>query len=546
MIVRGSGFAVLALAALALALATGCGGGNTNLSLGDATDHAVFVDAPGPPAQEYSTTASADPVVAGAEAAAMRRGVESAATRLRLEIHGDGRLALLAGWIAERLTPSGEPPPNEVVELFARHLGLVEPVPHLIVIGQPDPSALEASIADSAEQFFRRQAYDHWGGVVSVRDGLTVAVVALSERQVTLDPVARRAAPGQAVRLRGRLGGTLLRPSLAITHPSGEVERLPGGAGPEVDVSMTLREPGVHQVELLAEGERGDLVVANFPLYVGVPIQTRVTLQADDEPAPGDVRGVEQALLRVLNESRSHAGRRALALSPQLGELARAHSRDMVQHGFVGHTSPTTGTAADRVQRAGIATALVLENIGRGYGANEIHRGLLESPGHRANIVNADVTHVGIGVVADDEGSRTAYVATEVFIRQGGDVNLATAPAEVLAMINRSRAARGAVALAEDPNLARAAAQGAARYFREPTTSQQDIVDDASASLRRFAIAFRRLGGAMLIATSLDDAARLDAALDPDQRYIGIGVARGRRDTPIDSLAIVIIVAWPR
>lgn len=534
------------IALVALAAAAGCGGGNANLSLGDATERAVVVDAPGQPAREYSTTASANPVVGGAEATAMRRGVEAAATRLRLEIHGDGRLALLAGWIAERLSPSGEPPPNEVVELFARHLGLVEPVPHLIVIGQPDPSALEASIADSAEQFFRRQSYDHWGGVVSVRDGLTVAVVVLSERQVTLDPVPRHVEPGRSVRVRGRLGGTLLRPSLAITHPDGEVERLTAGAGPELDVPVPLRDSGVYRVELLAEGERGDLVVANFPIYVGVAVATSVTLNAADEPAQGDVRGVEQALLRLLNESRRRAGRAEVAPTTQLDELARAHSRDMVQHGFVGHTSPTTGTAAERVQRAGVATGLVLENIGRGYGANEIHRGLLESPGHRANIVNPDVTHVGIGVVADDEGSRTAYVVTEVFVRQGGEVDLATAPGQVLAMINRSRAARGAPPLAEDPNLARAAADGARRYFHEANVTQQDIVDDASTSLRRFAIAFRRLGGAMLVATNLDDAARLDAALDPDQRYVGIGVARGRRDSPVDTLAIVIIVAWPR
>ncbi len=107
---------------------------------------------------------------------------------------------------------------------------------------------------------------------------------------------------------------------------------------------------------------------------------------------------------RLTNATRRENGLPPVVADGGLEQVARAHSQDMVQHDFVGHTSPTTGTAVQRVARAGYNSGLVLENIGRGYGAREIEEGLMQSPGHRANILNPDVTHVGIGVVAQQEG----------------------------------------------------------------------------------------------------------------------------------------------
>src|SRR5690606_25050305 len=129
-------------------------------------------------------------------------------------------------------------------------------------------------------------------------------------------------------------------------------------------------------------------------------------------------------LLAMLNTTRSEAGLRPLTEHAGLAEVALSHSEDMVAHDFIGHTSPSTGSAADRVRAASLSSGLVLENIGRGYGAQEIHRGLMESPGHRANLVNPDVTHVGVGVVAQQEGGRNAFIVTQVFVRMAERVDL--------------------------------------------------------------------------------------------------------------------------
>ena len=79
---------------------------------------------------------------------------------------------------------------------------------------------------------------------------------------------------------------------------------------------------------------------------------------------------------------------------------------------------PLTGDASDRAARAGIRTGLLLENIARAYGVAEAEAGLMNSPGHRANLMNAGVTHVGIGIEPGAEvGGRRELLVTQMFRR---------------------------------------------------------------------------------------------------------------------------------
>ena len=128
-----------------------------------------------------------------------------------------------------------------------------------------------------------------------------------------------------------------------------------------------------------------------------------------------------------------------------------------------------------------------------------------------------------------------------------GEVDLSGAPAQILAGINATRRARGAPALEHERHLAEAARSGAAEFFEDDGLSQQDVVDDASASLRDFAIAFRRIGGVMAIVADISEARALEPTLDPEIRYAGVGVAQGSRDdTGSNAIAVVIMMAWPR
>lgn len=531
--------------ALIGALLVGCSGGSGN----DRTiegERYREVEAPAPTVPRYASTPDPGAAVRGAAGAdTVQAAVEAASASHEMPLEADARLAQLAEWVAERLGPSGEVPPNEVVEFFARHLGLVEPVPHTMVLGQP-AETIGAGIEESVGQFMDRQTYNRWGAAVVEREGLTLAVVMLSWRWVELEPVPRAAEPGTALELRGRLLGEHVNPTVVVAKPSGEVQRLPAGSGPDFDVRVPTNGSGIYRVEIVGRGPHGDTVIANFPVYVGEEIPRTVRLDEGGNDG-GDVDSVRRALLERINQTRREAGLREVSPSDALREVALGHSQDMVEHDFIGHSSPRTGTAAQRVERAQIRTGLVLENIGRGYGASEIHRGLLESPGHRANLVNPDVTHVGIGIVAQPEGSRTAFVVTQVFIRQAERVDLSNAPQQLIERINHARRARGAPDVSLEDPMSEAAQNAADEFFADPSLSQQDTVDDASAALRRFAIAYSRIGGVMAVVADVSEAGALEPVLDADIRFVGIGVAQGTRpDTGSNAIAVVIVMAWPR
>src|SRR5262249_44942171 len=123
----------------------------------------------------------------------------------------------------------------------------------------------------------------------------------------------------------------------------------------------------------------------------------------------------EQAVWKLLNADRAHAGLPALAWDAQLAGIARGHSADMQAHGFFGHISPTTGSAADRARKAGVGAMLILENVARAFTAGEAERGLMNSPGHRANILNREATRVGVGVVFDPAAHE--ILVTQMFSR---------------------------------------------------------------------------------------------------------------------------------
>ncbi|MEZ4248449.1 MAG: hypothetical protein R3B99_09440 [Polyangiales bacterium] len=58
---------------------------------------------------------------------------------------------------------------------------------------------------------------------------------------------------------------------------------------------------------------------------------------------------------------------------------------------------------------------------------------------------------------------------------------------------------------------------------------------------------FRRVGGLMAVVGDVGEASRLEPTFDPEVRFVGIGVAQGDRpDAPPNSIAVVIVLAWPR
>lgn len=119
----------------------------------------------------------------------------------------------------------------------------------------------------------------------------------------------------------------------------------------------------------------------------------------DDLTLEPDVQA-ESQMLALVNEERAERGLRPLALDPQLVPVARAHSTEMFRLRYFGHVSPVTGTPFDRLAAAGIEYSRAGENLAYAHSVAVAHRGLMESPGHRANILRPEFTRIGIGVIS--------------------------------------------------------------------------------------------------------------------------------------------------
>jgi stress response protein SCP2 len=113
------------------------------------------------------------------------------------------------------------------------------------------------------------------------------------------------------------------------------------------------------------------------------------------------------------NAARARHGLPPLTVDARLAAAAHAHSADMVGRGFFAHESPDGRQVWDRAVAAGYAYRKVAENIAAGQRtADEVVVGWMASPGHRANILDRDLTQIGVGRA---EGGSYGVYWTQVF-----------------------------------------------------------------------------------------------------------------------------------
>lgn len=124
----------------------------------------------------------------------------------------------------------------------------------------------------------------------------------------------------------------------------------------------------------------------------------------------------EWRVFELVNTERARHGLLPLVWDEGLAVLARAHSRDMSTNDMFGHMGSDGLEPSERITRAGVAWSIVAENVFRGtVGPESAMDAWMGSPGHRANILNPELTHIGIGVYRA-EGQRTMYYATQKFM----------------------------------------------------------------------------------------------------------------------------------
>lgn len=110
----------------------------------------------------------------------------------------------------------------------------------------------------------------------------------------------------------------------------------------------------------------------------------------------------EEQVAALVNEQRAANGLQPLTLSAALSNAARTKSQDMHDNHYFAHESPTYGSPFEMLKSFGISYRTAGENIAMGYATPEaVMNAWMNSSGHRANILNASYTQIGIGYVAD-------------------------------------------------------------------------------------------------------------------------------------------------
>lgn len=127
----------------------------------------------------------------------------------------------------------------------------------------------------------------------------------------------------------------------------------------------------------------------------------------------------ESELLDLINKERRRQGLESVAESSRLRDVARGHSADMYQRGYFCHTNPEGRTAAGRITEARISFAVAGENLSLAPTVWLAHRGLMNSPSHRENILKPQFTALGVGVYLGPSG----LMITENFCSGCEEVN---------------------------------------------------------------------------------------------------------------------------
>ena len=108
----------------------------------------------------------------------------------------------------------------------------------------------------------------------------------------------------------------------------------------------------------------------------------------------------EDTLLQLLNKERTQRGLKALIMNEKLRNLARSYGTVLFEGGFFSHVSKIDNSSpGDRANKAGVEYTVLGENLAFAPDVYIAHQGLMNSEGHRANILGKDYNKVGLGVV---------------------------------------------------------------------------------------------------------------------------------------------------
>lgn len=345
--------------------------------------------------------------------------------------------------------------------------------------------------------------------------------ILMQEKHSTLQPFPTMPLLGRSYRLAGSLEAGYTKPMLIVTAPDGKVteQKIEPDAFNRFDTTVTFDNgKGKYDVEITARGRLGPTVLELMRCYSGVGYPEPEVGDRSVQ-TPTDLRKAERVIFDMVNRSRAEAGVKTLEYDDDLAEVARGHSQDMRDHRFFAHVSPTHGDLSDRMTRAGIKGRRFTENIATNADLGAAHRGLMESPGHRVNILDPEATRLGVGIVMGDD--KLLYI-TENFMSEFVAYDTGVVAEDFLKSINEARVAAGAKELTTDATLERIALANSKAISRAGRLGH----DTASAELKkaRLNVKFVQIGA--LQSTDPPKPEQMAETLKAKYSVVGIAVVQ--------------------
>ncbi|MGQ9524465.1 MAG: CAP domain-containing protein [Armatimonadota bacterium] len=251
------------------------------------------------------------------------------------------------------------------------------------------------------------------------------------------DEIPAAVTAGGTVTIRARTTQPVLADAY-ITPPSGMPQRVritadpayvtetPGeeawiAVGASISLSFQVDQAGVYMLEI---NHPSGSAALNRPVYVGgVPLlPTYFDRLRPYSMLPLDLDTARSQWLTLVNGVRRLYGLRPLSVDPNLSIAAQAHANDMASRGYLGHVSPDGTEPQTRAQQAGAPAVMVVgENIALSSDVEGLHEGLMTSGAHRANILDASWSRVGLGIAKRSDG---AFIGVQVFGKYPGEYDL--------------------------------------------------------------------------------------------------------------------------
>lgn len=248
---------------------------------------------------------------------------------------------------------------------------------------------------------------------------------------------------------------------------------------------------------------------------------------------------LEKQMLELVNAERVKAGLKPYILEPALVPVARAHSTDMIKNRFFDHKSPTTGFVEDRIFAVKYRMVGAGENIAANNTLQGAHGGLMNSPGHKANILHKDFTHCAIGVV---KTTKDIVFVTQIFTLPAPAVDVKALPKDILDGLNKRRADKGLPPLKLNEVISKAAAENAAGLAKAGKGEKADFLPAVKAA----GIPCRQLLSSFMMTWTPGELAENEIFLTIPAGEIGLGFAENTEHKNLGYGAIwsvIVIVA---